>query len=91
MGIVDLLVTEVQWLTVPALQEQIKATVAGVRLWLLVGDAVPDEHHEMFTGVTGRVLPWAGHRLLGPWWCEAATDVAPGGAAPGPAAPSCDR
>jgi hypothetical protein len=58
-GIVDLLVSEVQWLRVPALQEQIMATtVAGVRLWLLVGDAVPDEHHERFAGVTGRVLPW---------------------------------
>lgn len=34
-------------------------TVAGVRLWLLVGDDVPDEHRELFAGVTGRVLPWA--------------------------------
>lgn len=56
----DVLVTEVQWLTVPALQELVMATtVAGVRLWLLVGDDVPDEHRELFAGVTGRVLPWA--------------------------------
>jgi hypothetical protein len=34
-------------------------TVAGVRLWLLVGDSVPGEHLALFAGVTGRVLPWA--------------------------------
>jgi hypothetical protein len=39
-----LLVTEVQWPTVPTLRELLMAAaVAGIRMWLLVGDPVPDE------------------------------------------------
>ena len=56
----DLVVTEAQWLTVPALRELLMATaIAGVRLWLLFGEAPTDEHAELCSGVTGGVLTWA--------------------------------
>lgn len=57
--VTDVVVTEAQWLTVPTLRELLMAgAIAAVRLWLLVGEPVPEEHDLLFASVTGRVHPW---------------------------------
>ncbi len=73
-SVTDLLVTEAQWLTVPTLRELLQTTtIAGIRVWLLVGNAVPEEHFELFAGVTGRVLPWT---AVTTYWDQRTTGAA---------------